>query len=100
MITPISEGTIPEAPVETPSIGSDNCVRLDMYGPEAIISKAGLSAILGCGEATIDRNTLKGNLPKPVEILGRSWWSVRSINEHIQRREREVNGGGAFKVHS
>lgn len=55
--------------------------------PETLITEDGLARSLGrnCRE-TVKRAVDRGELPRPVRLMGKNTWTVRVIIRHIENR--------------
>lgn len=70
---------------------ADGIVRLDKYGPEAVLTVAGLAALLGrTGSSSVLGAVSRGELPRPVKLCGVKYWLRETITEHLQQRARKT----------
>jgi len=103
---PIEE--IPATGAGAPGNGSAGAALPGIMGlaalpPETPLDRADLARMLGKCETSIMRAVKRGELPRPVRLMGRPTWTARAILNHLTARldaaarEREKL---AAKVHA
>ena len=65
-------------------------LRLDDYGPEAVIFESGLAAMLGRCPTSLRRAVDRGELPTPGRSFGQYFWTARALAEHFQKRVEQA----------
>ena len=56
--------------------------------PEAYLDAEALGKLFGRSKKTIQRAVRRGELPAPIQFLGRHVWLVGCIQDHFQARQR------------
>lgn len=59
--------------------------------PKALISVADLAQHFNRSQVAIRRAVRRGELPEPIRLLGKSYWSAGQIRLHIEKREKSCN---------
>ena len=54
--------------------------------PGALVTEAGLARMLGKCTASIKASVIRGELPRPVKIMGKNSWTAGAIVRHIETR--------------
>lgn len=70
--------------------GSGVIERLGRLEAGSIISERQLAQMFGRCAETVKRAIGRGELPKPVRLLGENCWTVGTILAHIERRLHEA----------
>ncbi len=61
-------------------------LRLDSYGPTAVIFESGLAAMLGRCPTSLRRAVQRGELPTPCRAFGQFYWTCKALAEHFEKR--------------
>ena len=77
--------SLPAPPNEAPGPGIYR--DLGSLPPSTVITEDGLAEIMGkdCRES-IKRAVERGELPRPVKIMGKNCWTCRAIVQHLEDR--------------
>lgn len=78
-----------EPDTQPPDPGADSILLADLP-PHAVLAVPDLMRLFGRGEKSIWRAVERGELPQPVEVLGKHRWTVRMLVLHIEQRMVEA----------
>ena len=67
--------------------------RLLALPHDQLLTLPELAAVLNKCEAAIRSSIKRGEIAKPVRVMGKATWSVRSILRHIEGALDHKNGG-------
>jgi hypothetical protein len=56
----------------------------------AVITEAGLATMFSRCQLTIKRAIERGELPRPIRLMGQPTWTAGAIVDHLNRRLREA----------
>lgn len=74
----------------TTSDPEDIISELGDLPPEAILTKKALANMFSRHPASIMRAVDRGELPTPIDLLGKTRWTVKAVREHIGARLEEA----------
>lgn len=67
--------------------------------PGALVTEAGLAKMLGKCVSSIKASVCRGELPRPVKIMGKNSWTAGAIIRHIEARlEAEARKFGRLRA--
>jgi hypothetical protein len=91
----VEEARIDEAAAVTsePDVGMKSSKQLPgVYSslgalpPGALVTEEGLAKLLGKCRASIKHAVRRGELPRPVRLMGKNTWTAGAIVRHFERR--------------
>ena len=80
------ETTLNKGAVESDASLSGICVEIGAVPPGAIVTEDGLARMLGKCRASIKAAVERGELPRPVRLMGKNTWTAGAIVRHHETR--------------